>query len=78
MRQNILRYIGIYIALIITFLTAVGHIIWNIYILMGGDGYSESKHSSATEILHILIILAIAAPIWIYYSRELRMNNKKS
>ncbi len=78
LRQNILRYIGIYIALISTFLTAVGHIIWNLFILMGGDGYNEHKHSSVTEILHILIILAIAVPIWIYYSRELRMNNKKS
>lgn len=75
LKNNRLRAFGIYAALAVTIVTAAGHIIWSIYSMLGGSNYYgevQVEEHVVRDIARIAIVLIIAVPIWIYYSRELK------
>lgn len=84
LRENIVRKISIYAALIITFLTTIGHIMWSVFMIISGgfSSYysyeSDSNYSPGDDIVRAVVVLLIAAPIFAYYYRELRKSENKS
>ncbi len=78
LKRNKLRRFGIQAALVIAFLTAICHIGWGIYNLMSGggdssyDSYNDPTNSPAIEVGHILITLALASGVILYFQRQIR------